>query len=135
LADEGKEKKVVHTLDNFLGLEPDSWKNSEKEPEPVKVVKAEKSEKAKAKKPRKHRSQAERDREWRIKIIEKEHKLDGKSKTINLQRCFLTRLRVSQEVWEEVRARTLESLCKWASEAEERAAKKGKKTIQMEDVI
>ncbi len=132
MADEGKEKKVVHTLDNFLGLEPNSSSKQE-EPKPVKAM-PEKTEK-KAKKPRKHRSKTERDREWRIKVIEKEHKLDGKSKTINLQRCFLTKLRVSQEVWEEIRARTLESLCKWATEAEERAAKKGRKTVILEDVI
>lgn len=98
-------------------------------------VQSEDPSKDSEKKPRKRRAKAELEREWRIKTIEKEHKLDGKSKTINLQRCFLTRLRVSQEVWEEIRARTLESLCKWASEAEERAAKQGRRTIQIQDVI
>lgn len=110
------------SLDNFLSVKPD-------EPQ-LKSIGAQPE-----KKPRKRRAKTELDREWRVKNIEKEHKLDGKSKTINLQRSFLTKLRVSQEVWEEVRARTLENLCKWAAEAEERALKKGRKTIILEDCI
>jgi histone H3/H4 len=90
---------------------------------------------AKPKPKAKRRSKADRDRDRRIKVVEKEHKLDGKSKTINLKRCFVSNLRVSQEAWEEIRARTIERLAAWAAEAEIRAVKKGKKTIQLEDII
>lgn len=107
------------TLDPFL--------KSEKAPSPAPVPKAPKT--------RKRRGKAELDREWRIKVLNAEHKLDSRSKTVNLKRCFLTRLRVSNESWEEIRARVLERTCAWAVEAEKRAEKVGRKTILLEDLI
>ena len=86
----------------------------------------------KPRKPRKTR--ADLDLDWRNKQINKEHELDGKSKTINLERCFLTKLRVSKEVWEEVRARTIDQLDQEAAMAEARALKSGRSTIMMEDL-
>ena len=83
-------------------------------------------------KPRKTR--ADLDQDWRNKLIDKEHKLDGKSKTINLDRCFLTKLRVSKEVWEEIRGRTIDLLDQQAAAAEARALKTGRSTIMMEDL-
>ena len=87
------------------------------------------------KKPRKPRkTRADLDQDWRNKLIDKEHKLDGKSKTINLERCFLSKLRVSKEVWEEVRGRTIDRLDQEAGAAEARALKAGRSTIMMEDL-
>lgn len=88
------------------------------------------------KKPRKPRkTRAELNLEWRNELIIKEHKLDGTSKTINLERCFLTKLRVSKEVWEEIRAQTIDLLDLQATRAEERALKGGRATIMLEDII
>lgn len=126
------------SLDHFIDIKPDDWQPtilSGPLKNKAEVKQLDDPGRKPEKKTRKRRAKTEIEREWRVKTIEKEHKLDGKSMTINLKRCFITNLRVSQDVWEEVRARTIERLEQWSREAEERAQKKGKKTIQMEDLI
>lgn len=117
----GASPREAHTLEKFLEF-------GEAPPAPASV-------KAKPKAKAARRNKNEIAREKRVKAIEKEHKLDGKSMTVNLKRAFISDLRVSQDVWEEVRARTIEWLEKWSRQAEEAAKRKGKKTIQMEDII
>jgi len=128
------------SLDHFIDIKADDWQPTILSGRPLKNKAEVKQQlddpvKQQEKKSRKRRAKAELEREWRIKNIEKEHKLDGKSQIVNLQRCFLTKLRVSQEAWEEIRARTIEWLEKWSREAEERAGKDGRKTIQIQDLI
>lgn len=72
-------------------------------------------------------------RQRRLKIIEAEIKRGGM--TINLKRCFLTDLRVSSDVYEEVRIRTIHNLEVYARQAEESAKHRGSRTILMTDVI
>lgn len=120
LADKGK-----RTLDTFdKPIELVAATSDGKPNNPPKVRKVRKTRK----------TRADRNQDWRNNLIDKEHKLDGKSKTINLERCFLTKLRVSKEVWEEIRGQTIDRLDQLAQHAEERALRKGKKTIQMEDL-
>lgn len=90
-------------------------------------------EKPKAK--RKRRSKEELRQADINALIAREHELDGKSKTLNIERCFLTDLRVSSEVWEELRARTVDSLEQLARSAEGKAQREGRKTILIQDII
>lgn len=84
---------------------------------------------------RARRTRAEVKREKICALIEREHALDGKSKTVNIERCFVTDLRVSNEVWEELRARIVDQLEQKAHLAEISATKDGRKTIKIQDII
>lgn len=84
---------------------------------------------------RKRRTREEVRQEQINALIAKEHHLDGKSKTVNLERCFVTDLRVSSEVWEEIRARTIDSLEQLARSAETKAKRDGRKTILIQDIV
>lgn len=68
-------------------------------------------------------------------LIAKEHELDAKSKTINIERCFLSELRVANEVWEELRARMIDQLEQMARAAEAKAKRDGRKTILIQDIV
>lgn len=84
---------------------------------------------------RKRRTKEELGQERRNALIAEEHALDAKSKTVNIGRCFLTDLRVGTEVWEELRARTIDSLELQARIAEGKAKRDGRKTILLQDII
>jgi hypothetical protein len=75
----------------------------------------------------------EKERQRRLKIIEEEINRGGT--TVNIKRCFLTDLRVSAEVYEEIRVRIIHDLELAAKRAEEAAIKRGSRTIQLQEVI
>jgi len=115
-----KAPEDVGGLDRFLEFGPALAPPPAKaEPGPVKKV------------TRKSKTDHERDR--RIKVIDKEIKRGGS--TINIRNCFLTDLRVSAEVIEEIRIRTIHELEAYARRAEDSARRKSRKTVIMEDVI
>jgi len=84
---------------------------------------------------RTRRTRDEIGQEQRNALIAKEHELDSTSKTINIGKCFLTDLRVSSEVWEEIRGHLIDWLEQKAGEAQAKAARDGRKTIQIQDVV
>ena len=71
-------------------------------------------------------------RQHRLNIIQEE--IDRGGTTINVKRCFLTDLRVSADVYEEVRIRMIHELEVYARRAEGSAKYRGSKTIQIQDV-
>lgn len=71
-------------------------------------------------------------RQHRLKIIQNE--IDRGGTTINVKRCFLTDLRVSADVYEEVRIRMIHELEVYARRAEGSAKYRGSKTVQIQDV-
>lgn len=71
-------------------------------------------------------------RQRRLKIIQEE--IDRGGTTINVKRCFLTDLRVSADVYEEVRIRMIHELEVYARRAEGSAKYRESKTIQIQDV-
>lgn len=71
-------------------------------------------------------------RQRKLKIIQDE--IDRGGTSINVKRCFLTDLRVSADVYEEVRIRMIHELEVYGRRAEGSAKYRGSKTIQIQDV-
>lgn len=71
-------------------------------------------------------------RQRKLKVIQDE--IDRGGTSINVKRCFLTDLRVSADVYEEVRIRMIHELEVYGRRAEGSAKYRGSKTIQIQDV-
>lgn len=71
-------------------------------------------------------------RQRKLKIIQKE--IDRGGRTINLTNCFQTELRVSAEVWEEVRIRLIHEAELFGRRAEASAKYRESRTVQIQDV-